>query len=569
MCPESSSSVKTDSQPNEHSINSRVVAFGKCLAIAFVIAMVFVTVQVFQNVDTNSIFLGLDGLRMPLSIVGCIIIAGAIFIAWARPRFISVVKVIAVLLLVGFVGTKLVRVDSFYGNMLPKLNWAWAPLPLESYANFDIATAAPTNLSEPSNIVVTPSDFPGFLGANRDGHVMNVGLADSWDEHQPELLWRKPIGVGWAGFAVVGDVSITQEQRGEFETVVAYDAVTGKELWVHGDELRFRDLHGDGPRAVPTVDESRVYTIGATGLLNCIDIATGEHLWSRQTLVDPDKNNLLWGMCGSPLIHDRQVIVCPGGGSGQAIKAYDKFTGELIFESGDDQSAYSSVTSETIVDQQQYLSFNGEGLRAYSMDGQPLWLFPWLTQGEQQRTNVAQPVVVRSADDLAGDGTLILVSSGYGSGTALIRVTKDQTSQWSVEQVWHSRKMKSKMSNFVELDGYIYGLDNGIFTCLDVTTGDRMWKGGRYGHGQVLAAGELLLVQRESGEVVLLRANPEKWEQVGSLAGLSDKTWNNLALAGDLLVIRNDREAACYRLPIENDSRDYAVAINNSEGNHQ
>ena len=339
-----------------------------------------------------------------------------------------------------------------------------------------------------------------------------------------------------------------KKQRGELETVVAYDAGTGDEVWVHGDEIRFEDEHGDGPRSVPTYHNGRIYSIGATGLLNCLDARTGQLVWQQASLDAPDKNNLLWGMCGAPLIVGENVIVTPGGGESQAIKAYRCDDGTPVFSKGDDPTAYASAAFVELGGVPQFLCFNGAGLRGFSSEGDPLWLFPWITQGEKQRVNVAQPIVVPSpeGDEKAG---YVLVSSGYGVGIALVRISATDTGEWQAEPVWTSKSLKSKMSNFVVHDQFIYGFDNGIFACVDLADGRRVWKRGRYGHGQVLLVGDKLLVQTESGEVVLLQATPDGHRELGTLDALADKTWNHAALAGDLLFVRNDREAACYRLP--------------------
>jgi outer membrane protein assembly factor BamB len=143
----------------------------------------------------------------------------------------------------------------------------------------------------------------------------------------------------------------------------------------------------------------------------------------------------------------------------------------------------------------------------------------------------------------------IVVSSGYDVGAALIKV--EQTGgKWSVSKVWKSRDLKSKMSSFVVRDQFIYGLDNGIMVCLSLQDGKKVWKRGRYGHGQMLLVDDLVLVQAESGQVILVEATPEEHRELAKLDALHDKTWNHAALAGNILVVRNDREAAAFELPV-------------------
>ena len=331
--------------------------------------------------------------------------------------------------------------------------------------------------------------------------------------------------------------------------MVCYDLLTGAERWVHADEVRFTDEHGDGPRATPTLDNGRVYTLGGTGLLNCLDALSGQRIWQQQTLADPAKQNLLWGMSGSPLVVNDLVIVTPGGEPGKAVMAFACRDGQLAWSAGDDPAAYASPALVQLAGQTQLLSFNGAGLRGFAVtDGQPLWLFPWVTQGKRQRVNVAQPIVVTPADASAANEGFVLVSSGYAMGMALVRVSVE-ADQWQVEEVWRSSALKSKMSNFVVHDGYIYGFDSGILTCLDLRDGHRIWKRGRYGHGQLLLVDGLLLIQCETGEVVLVEATPHGHQELASLDVISGKTWNHAALAGNVLVVRNDREAVALELP--------------------
>jgi outer membrane protein assembly factor BamB len=296
-----------------------------------------------------------------------------------------------------------------------------------------------------------------------------------------------------------------------------------------------------------------VFSLGANGLLTCLSLETGELLWKQATLADPEKDNVLWGMSGSPLVYDGQVMVTPGAGEGASAMSFLIGNGNEAWRSGDDRAGYSSPIEVEMCGERQLLSFNGAGLRSYAVDGTPLWLHPWLTQGESQRVNVAQPVlipnsVVGSRKERAAQPARVLISSGYDNGTALIEVTRERD-EWKVREVWTSKHLKSKMSNFVLHENYIYGLDNGILTCIDLVDGQRKWKRGRYGHGQMLLVGDKLLIQAETGEIVLVAATPDEHRELSKFNALFSKTWNNIALAGNILVVRNDREAAAFELP--------------------
>lgn len=519
------------------------------IGLGLVLGLVITVVRSLQEVDTRSIYLGLDGMRLPLAMIAVALAATVLAIAWIRPK-LSTVAVLATLFLIsGFAFYRTVRIESFYGNMLPRLAWRWSPTAEQEIATYLTSTSSSARNSEFRSVFAeTENDFPGFLGARRDATVSAVNLATDWDQRPPKLLWRHPVGLGWSSFAVVGAVAINLEQRGASECVVCYALQTGDELWCHSEPVRFEDEHGDGPRSTPTIHAGKVLSMGANGTLTCLELATGRLIWKRDTLPDPKQQNLLWGMSGSPLVIDGQVVVTPGAGEGASALSYSLETGEEFWRNGSDRAAYASPIQSQICGERQLLSFNGAGLRSYAMDGTPQWLHPWLTQGESQRVNVAQPVVLPVDASATSDCTRVLISSGYDNGTALLKIQRNHGG-FDVDVVWLSKNLKSKMSNFVVYGQHIFGLDNGILTCLDLNDGARRWKRGRYGHGQMLLVGDKLLIQSESGEIVLVAASPDGHHEFAKLNALFSKTWNNLALAGSTLVVRNDREAAAFELP--------------------
>jgi outer membrane protein assembly factor BamB len=527
------------------------------VAVGIALGMVITLVQSLREVDTRSIYLGLDGMRLPIGVAMFTLILATVATVVFRPKLKTLALSGIALLLTAIALFSTVRVESFYGNMMPRLAWRWTPTAEQQVTMFLTNTAkVPSRTLEISQFYQTTShDFPQFLGPHRDGVLAGVKLSSDWNSNPPQVLWRHPVGLGWSSFAVVGRAAVTLEQRGPSECVVCYDVKTGEEIWSHGEVTRFTDEHGDGPRTTPTIFGDRVLSMGANGLLTCLQLETGKLLWKRSTLDNPDHQNLLWGMSGSPLICGEQVVVTPGSGDGAAARAYYISDGEEAWHNGNDRAAYASPIEADICGDRQILSFNGAGLRAYAIDGTPLWLHPWLTQGESQRVNVAQPVVLEqtSAESLKDTAHLrsqVLISSGYDNGTALLEICRADNS-WKVEEVWTSKQLKSKMSNFVVRDGFLYGLDNGILTCVDLKDGQRKWKRGRYGHGQMLLVDDKLLIQAETGEIVLVAASPTSHQELAKFNALFSKTWNNLALAGNIMVVRNDREAAAFELPIE------------------
>lgn len=533
--------------------------FAMPIGVGVVLGLVITIVNVLRSIDTRAFYLGLDGLRPYLLGIAISIVTASALILWFRPKLRTILAAATGCGLLGFVAYKSVRVESFYGNMVPRLAWSWTPTAEEQVEEYFVSRSSdhrtPNNIDAmtPSDVFApTVNDFPGFLGAKRNGEIDTIHLDTDWASNPPVKLWRHPVGLGWSSFAVVGQAAINLEQRGEQECVVCYNALTGEELWCHQSNRRFEDEHGDGPRSTPTVANGRVFSMGADGLLTCLDLETGELVWEQETL-SANQENLLWGMSGSPLVIEDRVIVTPGGEYAAAI-CYSAVDGAELWRSGSDPGGYASPMIANICGERQLLVFNGSGLRAFDPDGRDQWFVPWLTQGELQRVNVAQPIVVPSTDDTV---SRVLISSGYGNGTALFEVKKSQREatnaeaepQWHIEQRWLSRRLKSKMSNFVVHGQHVYGLDSGILTCISLEDGERLWKKGRYGHGQMLLVDGNLLIQTESGQVVLVAASPNSHQLLGTLEALDGKTWNNLALAGDLLLVRNDHEAAAFRLP--------------------
>lgn len=426
----------------------------------------------------------------------------------------------------------LIRYEGVSGDLEPILKWRWAG-------------SGSTVASESSDGSATiDGSFPQFLGPSRDAFVEGSDLDLDWKASPPELLWKQPIGEAWSGFAIAGRYAVTQEQADEFERIVNYDALTGDSIWEHRVEARYDNpLGGVGPRATPTIDQGRVYAMGATGVLSCLDLETGQSIWEVDLLSEFEAKLPDWGMAGSPLIYEDRVIVNVGGSDGRSLVAYEKESGEFAWSGGSDKAHWSSPVAYRIADRIQCLMFNRGGLRGHDIEtGEVLWEYPWTKSTGTPR--VAIPTLLPN--------DRIVISSGYGAGAAAIRISKTDDG-FDVEELWQSLHLKSKFNNFVYRDGYLYGLDDGMMTCIDVETGRRAWKKGRYGHGQLLHGDDWLLLISESGEALLLDPNPEEPRILGSFQALDGKSWNPPSLVGPYLIARNHLEAACYRLPLKAD----------------
>ena len=450
------------------------------------------------------------------------------------------------LALAGFVG--LFRFDGFSGSMVPLFAWRSAQGPLgseqagELQGSIDLTTT-------------TVDDFPGFLGTDRSMTVSHVRLSHDWESRPPEEIWRQPIGAGWSAFAVVNAYAVTMELRGDAEMVTAYDLRTGEQQWAHSQPGAFNHpLGGAGPRSTPLIDEGRVYALGARGTLLALEGATGSVLWRKDLLqefgVTPEQEfaNIQYGRSNSPLVVG-DLLVIPAGGNRDrppaSLVAYDKRTGEKIWEGGDRQISFSSPRLATLAGVEQILILNEDTASGHDPStGRTLWEHPWPGKTAAEAT-VSQAVPVPP------DG--VFLSKGYGGGAALIQLLPGEDDRFQVREVWHNRRvLRTKFTNVVLLDGFLYGLSQGILECVDVGTGDRVWKAGRYGHGQMLLVDRTLLILTEDGELVHVEPTPDRPNRVmGRFQALEGHTWNNLALYGAYVVLRNAREAAVYRLPLQ------------------
>lgn len=526
----------------------KIVSFP--LVIGFLLSLLVSLVQWLQEDSARYFFLSLDGMRFQLAMVSIAIALAVVAVFALRPSRRTMIVGGCCLMCLGLAVACTVRIDGFNGDRTPRLAWRWnepAEAKIKSYLISKKAVTSPSVV--PELAIASKNDFPGLMGQYRNATLRGLALSPNWDLDRPKLLWKHPVGLGWSSFALVGQLAISLEQRDLDECVVCYHALTGEELWCHRESERFTSEHGDGPRSTPTIHNGRVYSMGGCGRLTCVDLNNGELIWKSLLFQDPAKQNLYFGTTSSPVVVDDLVIVTPGAGAGGAAVAFSTETGEERWRSGDEPASYASPMSAKLCGVPQILSFNGAGLRSYALDGTSLGLHPWVTQGDS-RVNVAQPVVVDACENV-GDfetGARVLISSGYDMGTAFLKITM-RDGKWESEELWRSSHLKSKLSKFVVLGQHIYGLDNGLLTCLRLEDGKREWKRGRYGHGQILLANNQLLIQAESGDIVLVAASPDEHREITRFTALEGKTWNHPALAGNRLVVRNDCEAAAYELP--------------------
>jgi outer membrane protein assembly factor BamB len=390
---------------------------------------------------------------------------------------------------------------------------------------------------EPVKTPPKPAYWTDFRGPRRDGRYDEMPILTAWSAAGPARLWRKPIGGGYASFVAANGRIFTVEQRRNQEVAAAYDLATGREIWANGWEAHFTEsMGGDGPRATPTWHDGRLYALGAEGELRCLDAATGRLVWSKNILHDNGAQNLQWGMSASPLVVDDRLIVLPGGPGGKSVVAYDKLTGNPIWRALDDKQAYTSPMLVTLAGERQIIVVTALRAVGLTTGGRLLWEYPWRTEYD---INSAQPVI-------AGPDRFIL-SAAYGHGAALVRVERSGDT-WRASRVWENNRMKNKFTSSVLHEGYLYGLDEAILACLNAETGELKWKGGRYGYGQLILANGHLIVTAEDGDVALVRATPDRHQELVRFSAIRGKTWNHPAITDGILLVRNGDEMSAFQL---------------------
>ena len=377
--------------------------------------------------------------------------------------------------------------------------------------------------------------WAGFRGARRDGRYSAGPIRTDWSSLRP--LWRQPVGGGYASFAAADGRAFTIEQRGPEEVAVAYDVLTGRELWTNAWKAAFIENMGAGPRATPAFHDGTLFVLGATGELRALDASNGKLRWRANILQDANAGNLNWGMAASPLVVGNTVVTVPGGGDGRSIVAYDRATGRVAWSALDDEASYSSPVKMTLAGVDQIVVVSAERVVGVSLDrGAMLWEFPWPGKGG---AHAAQPVII-------GDNRIFVSSASVAAGAAL-EITRDGD-RLDAREVWRTNRMKNDFTTSVYHDGFIYGLDAGILACIDAANGELKWKAGRYGNGQVLVASDHLVVTTDEGEVVLVRATPAGHEELARIPAVDGRTWNHPAIADGFLLVRNAAQMAAFDL---------------------
>lgn len=380
--------------------------------------------------------------------------------------------------------------------------------------------------------------WPGFRGTHRDGVSAETGLADSWPESGPRILWRRSVGAGFSGIAVDGGRAFTLDQAAGRQRLIALDASDGSVLWTTETGPPFTSEYGDGPRATPLVDGDHVYVVDAGARLGAIDVATGEVVWGHDLAASFAARVPAIGFSSTPILEGDRLIVEVGAEDG-AFMAFDKATGERVWSSQSDDAAYVAPIAFDAAGRRQVVFFSGSGLYAVAPDdGSLLWHAPWKSPCPATGIplNAASPVF------LPPDRVFAAAAWGDRKGGAVFRIAEGD-SALTVEELWHDpATIDGEISTPVRVGDHLYGFKGGIFLAVDSATGETAWSTRGFGRGSLIAADGKLIVLGEHGNLTLAEATPEGYRELAATQLLEGRSWTSPSLAAGRLYVRNETE---------------------------
>jgi len=386
------------------------------------------------------------------------------------------------------------------------------------------------------SVVAAGEDWPQWRGPRGDGISRESGLLGSWPQGGPPELWRTPLGEGFSSVSVVGDRAFTMCGGPEGESVVCVAVADGKVLWKTRSGDLFESSYGNGPRATPTIDEGRVYTLGASGSLLCLDADRGAKIWGCNVFERFGGTNVEFGLSASPVVSGRMVIAVTGSGNGKSLLALDKTNGDVLWTALDDKAGYSTPIFIEVDGMPQIVVLMGEAVVGVSpSDGKELWRYPWTTTLD---ANVATPIFFKNR---------LYVSTGYGTGCGMLELSaKDGKAETKL--LWANKDMKNYFSTCVLVEGHLYGFNNTMLACMDFETGEVSWKQRGFNRGSVLAADGKLLIYGERATLALAEISPREYKEISRAEVLSDRTWTVPTVSGGRLFLRNEKDLACLSL---------------------
>jgi outer membrane protein assembly factor BamB len=389
-------------------------------------------------------------------------------------------------------------------------------------------------------ILATPAlaeDWPCWRGPYGDGISRETGLLKEWPAGGPRQLWKIDLSGGWSSLAVADGRLFTQTKKNNEEIVLCLDPATGREIWRYAyacDYSAHKSFTGGGmpksrtgPRATPTVDGDRVYTLGATGILLCLEAKTGKKIWEQDLLKIGGCKCPTHGYCSCPLVMGERLYVQPGAPDGKSIAALDKKDGTVIWTALDDPIGDATPVWVQAGVSPQIIFFTGiAAVGVAPQDGKLLWRYPWQTRYD---LNIATPIYA--------DGR-VFISSNYGTGGAVFRLTGNG----EPETVWKSKAMQNHFTTSVLYEGHLYGFSELRLRCVEFQTGKIKWEKTGLGRGSLVIADGHLILMADHGDLVLAKATPDAYTEI-SRCEILDKdklSWTVPVLSDGRLFVRNE-----------------------------
>ena len=383
-------------------------------------------------------------------------------------------------------------------------------------------------------------DWPSWRGPNRDGICAETGLLKQWPDGGPKLLWKATgLGEGYSGPAIVGDRLYTMGDIDGKECVLALDlAAQGKQVWASATgPIRHKGGGYPGPRATPTIDGNRLYTLGINGDLVCMDLAKGDILWQHDLVKEFGGQIPGWGYSESVLI-DGSLLLCTPGKGRATILALRKTTGKVVWEAKvGDPAAYSSIVKFTVGGVPQYVTLTAKGvIGVRAKDGEFLWRYDKPANGT---ANVATCVTFRQT---------VFGASAYGTGGGLAWIRRSAEG-FSAKEMYFTKKMQNHHGGVILLDGSLYGSSNNMLTCLDYKTGTVKWSDRSCGKASLLYADGNLYCRDERGPITLVEATPTGFQSRGRFEQpdrSNREAWPHLVIANGRMYVRDQDLLLCY-----------------------
>ena len=380
------------------------------------------------------------------------------------------------------------------------------------------------------SISATESDWPGWGGPDGDFRLESAGLAETWPDSGPKLIWKRDLGPGYSAIVAGGGKLFTAYYRDGGEAVVALDPATGKTLWETHYGTRVGDSQeqrfGTGPNASPLLVDGRLYVLSFDGQLHCLDAANGEKVWRRNLVSDLGAELLNFGASAAPLRYQNMVMVLVGGKEG--LVGFDLKTGATAWQSDPVPVNYAIPTLIAPGGIEQFVIMaKKEVVGISATDGKKLWSHP-----------VTNPYDVHCASPLWGDDDLLFVVSQRGSGAHTLRM-KTAGGEVAVEKVAENNQFNVFHSNAVRVGDVVYGADREILSAIDITSGEILWRERGFPRANLIKAGDRWIIQSEDGTLSHARLTPEKIEVLGRVELLSKPAWTPPTLVGKTLYLRD------------------------------